>query len=164
MEAPDPTQISFNAQWAEVHKRRLGNERFVPQTHEQTQKNEGTPSGREGGISEIHEPPGSDTVILAITGAVADAEVLDTNTAISDERLDYILDSITRYQHLDLSQYDNAVICVQYSSRHSVSDAALTEFYSRLKVFFGYDDIRTGKIVENGDEREVKAVLLLNKM
>ena len=92
---------------------------------------------------------------------MADAEVLDTNTAISDERLDYILDSITRYQHLE---YDNAVICVQYSSRHSVSDAALTEFYSRLKVFFGYDDIRTGKIVENGDEREVKAVLLLNKM
>ena len=111
-----------------------------------------------------YKKSGSDSVILAITGAVADAELLDTNTTISDERLDYILDSITRYQHLDLSQYDNAVICVQYSSRHSVSDAALTEFYSRLKVFFGYDDIRTGKIVENGDEREVKAVLLLNKM
>lgn len=111
-----------------------------------------------------HRQSGSDSVILATTGVVADAEALDTNTAIRDERLDYILDSITRYQYLDLSQYDNAVICVQYSSGHAVSDAALAEFYSRLKVFFGYDDIRTGKIVENSDEREVKAVLLLNKM
>ena len=33
----------------------------------------------------------------------------------------------------------------------------------QIKNFFGYDDIRTGTIIENSDEMEVKAVLLLNK-
>lgn len=87
----------------------------------------------------------------------------DTGTADQDSRLDYILESITRYQFLDLSQYDNAVFCVRYSSRYPISDDALAGFWKQIRDFFGYDDIRTGTIIENTGETEVKAVLLLNK-
>lgn len=95
---------------------------------------------------------------------VAVPEMPDTGTADQDSRLDYILESITRYQFLDLSQYDNAVFCVRYSSRYPISDDALAGFWKQIRDFYGYDDIRTGTIIENTDEREVKAILLLNKM
>ena len=88
----------------------------------------------------------------------------DTCPTIRDNRLDYILESITKYQHLDLSQYDNAVFCIRYSSRYPVSDIALAGFWKQIRDFYGYDDIRTGTIVDNSSDREVKAVLLLNKM
>ena len=94
---------------------------------------------------------------------ITDPEMPDTGTAGRDRRLDYILESITRYQHLDLLQYDNAVFCVRYSSRFPVSDTALTGFWKQIRDFYGYDDVRTGTIIENSDEMEVKAVLLLNK-
>ena len=81
-----------------------------------------------------------------------------------DKRLDYILESITKYQHLDLSRYDNVVICVCYSSKYSVSDAGLAEFYASVRDHFGYGDMRIGTLVANSDEREVRVVLLLNKM
>ncbi len=70
----------------------------------------------------------------------------------------------TEGKHLDLSQYDNAAFCVRYSSQYPVSNAALAGFWKQIRDFFCYDDIRTGTIIENSDEREVKAVLLLNKM
>ena len=60
--------------------------------------------------------------------------------------------------------YDNAVFCVRYSSRYPVSDVVIAEFWKQIRDFYGYDDIRTGTIIENTGEREVKAVLLLNKM
>ena len=94
---------------------------------------------------------------------ITDPEMPDTGTAGRDSRLDYILESITRYKHLDLLQYDNAIFCVRYSSRFPVSDTALTGFWKQIRDFYGYDDIRTGTIIENSDEMEVKAVLLLNK-
>lgn len=81
-----------------------------------------------------------------------------------DKRLDYILESITKYQHLDLSRYDNAVMCVCYSSGYPVSDAGLAEFYASVRDHFGYGDMRIGTLVANSDEREVRVVLLLNKM
>lgn len=81
-----------------------------------------------------------------------------------DKRLDYILKSITEYQHLDLSQYDNAVVCVCHSSGYPVSDSGLAGFFANVREHFGYGDIRTGTIVANSGEREVKAVLLLNKV
>lgn len=83
---------------------------------------------------------------------------------VGDKRLDYTLESITKYQHLDLSQYDNAVVCVCHSSGYPVSDSGLAGFFTNVREHFGYGDIRTGTIVSHSDEREVKAVLLLNKL
>lgn len=96
--------------------------------------------------------------------SASNSEVPTSYSQACDKRLDYILESITKYQHLDLSQYDNAVVCVCHSSEHPVSDAALAGFYANVREHFGYGDIRTGSIVTNSCEREVKAVLLLNKL
>ena len=106
----------------------------------------------------------TDTVDPAQINTEAVSGASDTHITIRDKRLDYIFESITRYQHIDLSQYDNAVICVRYSSRYPVYDAALAGFWKQIREFYGYNDIRTGTIIENSDEIEVKAVLLLNKM
>ena len=116
-----------------------------------------------------YRQPDSGIAGPAETGTAAQAETgitaaPDTRPTIRDNRLDYILESITKYQHLDLSQYDNAVFCVRYSSRHPVYDTALAGFWKQIRNFYGYEDIRTGTIIENIGEREVKAVLLLNKM
>ena len=83
---------------------------------------------------------------------------------VGDKRLDYTLESITKYQHLDLSQYDNAVVCVCHSSEYPVSAAGLARFHTSIREHFGYNDIRTGTIIENSGEREVRTILLLNKM
>ena len=96
--------------------------------------------------------------------AVAVPEAPTTDRKACDKRLDYILKSITEYQHLDLSQYDNAVVCVCHSSEHPVSAAGLARFHTSIREHFGYNDIRTGTIIENSGEREVRTVLLLNKM
>ena len=96
--------------------------------------------------------------------AVAVPEAPTTDRQTCDKRLGYILKSITEYQHLDLSQYDNAVVCVCHSSGYPVSDAGLAEFYASVRDHFGYGDMRIGTLVANSDEREVRVVLLLNKM
>ena len=104
----------------------------------------------------------SEVAVESCAVAVPEAQTADRQAC--DKRLDYILESITKYQHLDLSRYDNAVMCVCYSSEHPVSDTGLAEFYVSVREHFGYGDIRTGAIVANCDEREVRVVLLLNKM
>ena len=81
-----------------------------------------------------------------------------------DMRLDYILDSITKYQSLDLTQYDNAVVGIFYSPEYPVGHLALSGFWAEIRNFFGYEDIRTGAICDTGCGREIRAVLLLNKM
>ena len=111
-----------------------------------------------------YRQPGTEIAGPAKISTETVTEAQDTHIAIRDKRLDYILDSITKYQHIDLGQYDNAVFCIRYSSRYPVSDTALAGFWKQIRDFFCYDDIRTGTIIENSDEREVKAVLLLNKM
>ncbi len=105
--------------------------------------------------------PGSNLGVAADSGAMPKAE---PDGPDSDKRLDYIFESMSGYQHLDLSQYDNAVVCVCHSSEHPVSDAGLAGFYANVREHFGYGDIRTGTIVVNNEEREVRTVLLLNKM
>ena len=40
----------------------------------------------------------------------------------------------------------------------------LAGFFANVRGHFGYGDIRTGTIVANNEEREVRAVLLLNKI
>ena len=96
--------------------------------------------------------------------SASNSEVPTSYSQACDKRLDYILESITKYQHLDLSQYDNAVVCVCHSSGYPVSDSGLAGFFTNVREHFGYGDIRTGTIVSHSDEREVKAVLLLNKL
>ena len=94
----------------------------------------------------------SNSEVAVESCAVAVPEAPTADRQASDKRLDYI------------SQYDNAVVCVCHSSGYPVSDSGLAGFFTNVREHFGYGDIRTGTIVSHSDEREVKAVLLLNKM
>lgn len=60
--------------------------------------------------------------------------------------------------HLDGNYWEEAL------ARYSISDSALAGFWKLIREFYGYNDIRTGTVIEDNDEQEVTAVLLLNKM
>lgn len=81
----------------------------------------------------------------------------------TEGRLQYILDSMTRYQQLDLSQYNNAIVCITASSRYPLSENEVEDFKSSVRALLKYDDIRFGLIQTEEDKPEVRVNLLLNK-
>ena len=82
----------------------------------------------------------------------------------TEGRLSYILDSMTKYQQVDLNQYDNAIVCIVASSRYPLSENEIEDFKASVRAHLKYDDIRFGLIQADGDQTEVKVKLLLNKM
>ena len=82
----------------------------------------------------------------------------------TEGRLSYILDSMTKYQQEDLSQYDNAIVCIVTSSRYSLLESEIADFKAAVRAHLKYDDIRFGMIQTDEDQTEVKVKLLLNKM
>lgn len=81
----------------------------------------------------------------------------------SDNRLAYILESMTEYQQLDLSQYDSALVSVYVSSRYSLEETELEGFKKEVYAKLGYKDLLFGTIVQNADRKNVKVMLLLIK-
>ena len=82
----------------------------------------------------------------------------------TEGRLLYILESMTKYQQLDLSRYDNAIVCIIVSSRYPLSDTEIADFKASVRTYLKYDDIRFGMIQTDEDRTEVQVMLLLNKM
>lgn len=82
----------------------------------------------------------------------------------TEGRLQYILESMTKYQQLDLSWYDNAIVCIKVSSRYPLSEDEIEDFKIAVRVHLKYDDIRFGLIQTDADQAEVEVKLLLNKM
>lgn len=82
----------------------------------------------------------------------------------NEKRLDYILESMTKYQQIDLSKYDCAIICVYTSSLYPLDQKESDSFESSLRSYFGYDKILYGTIMTEEDSREIKAILSLNKL
>lgn len=80
-------------------------------------------------------------------------------------RLAYILESMTKYQQLDLTKYDNAIVFVRHPSRSPLDGTELEMFRKSVMRHLGYSDILLGAMTENNDneERNVKVTLLLNK-
>lgn len=79
----------------------------------------------------------------------------------TDNRLAYILESITEYQQLDLSQYDSAVVGIYVSSRYPLEETELERFRKKVYAWSGYKNILFGTIVQNTDRKDVKVMLLL---
>lgn len=79
-------------------------------------------------------------------------------------RLTYILESMTRYQRLDTNGFDNALVCVNVSSKYPLREAELAEFQSALRALIGIKDIRLGMILTDEDEMDVRVHLLLSKL
>lgn len=82
----------------------------------------------------------------------------------TEGRLQYILDSMTKYQQLDLGQYDNALVCIKVSSRYPLSESEIAEFKASIRAYSKYNDIRFGVVQTDKDKPKVVVTLLLNKM
>lgn len=80
-----------------------------------------------------------------------------------DTRLDYIIESMTRYQQLDLSRYDSAVIFLQYPLGKPLHELSLALFKQAIREWLGYTDIRFGSIGVETKASDVNVTLLLNK-
>jgi len=78
-------------------------------------------------------------------------------------RTTYVLESMTRYQQLDLAKYDCAVVSVRHSSRYPLDATELEAFRRDVATHLGYADILFGTIAENTEEKDIRVTLLLNK-
>lgn len=84
-------------------------------------------------------------------------------TPSGDLRAAYVLESMTRYQQLDLAKYDCAVVLVRHSSRYPFGEAELEAFRKAVSERLGYSEILFGTMAEDCDEKEITVTLLLNK-
>lgn len=80
-----------------------------------------------------------------------------------DTRLDYIIESMTRYQQLDLSRYNSAVLFLQYPLEKPLDELSLASFKQGVCEWLGYTDIRFGSIGVETEASDVNVTLLLNK-
>lgn len=78
-------------------------------------------------------------------------------------RLAYIADSMTKYQQLDLSRYNNAVVCIRVSVQYQFINEELEDFKRSVRSWLNYEDIQFGIITEDSDRKEATVTLLLNK-
>ena len=84
-------------------------------------------------------------------------------TSNIENRLDYIFESMTRYQQVDLSRYDGALLFLRIPAGAPLEESALTAFKHGVRARLGYADIRFGSMTREADTPEVAATLLLNK-
>ena len=82
----------------------------------------------------------------------------------TEGRLQYVLDSMTKYQQEDFSMYDNAIVCIKVSSRYPLSESEIAEFKASIRAYSKYNDIRFGEVQTDKDKPKVVVTLLLNKM
>ena len=123
-------------------------------------------AGRESAIQELTLPGSSLTRCdVAYLLHIAHGKRFDYESVVqgTDGRLDYILESMTRYQTLDLEPYDNAVVFVNYSKQHPINEHERNAFVKAVNDHLGYTDIRWGYMENESDNPEIQVMLLLNK-
>ena len=84
-------------------------------------------------------------------------------TSNIENRLDYIFESMTRYQQVDLSRYDSAVIFLQFPLGKPLDELSLTSFKQRIREWLGYTDILFGSIEVKTEAPDVNVTLLLSR-
>lgn len=80
------------------------------------------------------------------------------------KRIDYLLESINKYQDLDFSQYDDVIICMRASSEHPVSEAEKEKLLAGLPISLKSLPIKVGVGIKDSLKEEVEMMLFLNKM
>jgi len=78
------------------------------------------------------------------------------------KRVDYILESINKYQDVDFSQYDDAIICLRASSEHPVSETEKEKILAGLPESLKVLPVKTGLGVKETLRQEIEMLLLLN--
>ena len=83
-------------------------------------------------------------------------------TSGTDGRLDYILESITKYQYLTLEKYNNAIVFIMVPTCYPLTKPELNRFNEAIRLHLGYDDILFGTSACESSRQDVKVTLLLN--
>ena len=78
------------------------------------------------------------------------------------KRVDYILESINKYQNEDFSQYDDAIICLRASSKYPVSEAEKERLLAGLPASLRALPMKIGIGTKETLKKEVEMLLFLN--
>ena len=86
----------------------------------------------------------------------------DSRTWDVSKRIDYILESINKYQDLDFSQFDDAIICLRASSEYPVTEAEKEKLLAGLPESLKAMPIKIGLGAKESMKQEVEILLFLN--
>ena len=78
------------------------------------------------------------------------------------KRIDYILESINKYQNVDFSQFDDAIICLRASSEYPVTEAEKEKLLVGLPKSLKAMPIKIGLGTKGAMRQEVEMMLFLN--
>ena len=78
------------------------------------------------------------------------------------KRIDYILESINKYQDVDFSQFDDAIICLRASSEYPVTEAEKEKLLAGLPESLKAIPIKIGLGTKESMKQEVEMMLFLN--
>ena len=78
------------------------------------------------------------------------------------KRIDYILESINKYQDVDFSPYNDAIICLRASSEYPVTEAEKEKLLAGLPERLKAIPIKIGLGTKETMKQEVEMMLFLN--
>ena len=80
----------------------------------------------------------------------------------TSKRIDYILESINKYQDVDFSPYNDAIICLRASSEYPVTEAEKEKLLAGLPERLKAIPIKIGLGTKETMKQEVEMMLFLN--
>ena len=86
----------------------------------------------------------------------------DSRTRDVSKRIDYILESINKYQDVDFSPYNDAIICLRASSEYPVTEAEKEKLLAGLPERLKAIPIKIGLGTKETMKKEVEMMLFLN--
>lgn len=86
----------------------------------------------------------------------------DSRTWDANKRIDYILESINKYQEVDFSPYDDAIICLRASSDYPVTEAEKEKLLAGLPESLKAIPLKIGLGTKESMKQEVEMMLFLN--
>ena len=86
----------------------------------------------------------------------------ESRTWDENKRIDYILESINKYQDMDFSPYNDAIICLCASSEHPVSEAEKEKLLAGLPESLKAMPVKIGLGTKESMKQEVEMLLFLN--
>lgn len=86
----------------------------------------------------------------------------DSRTRDVSKRIDYILESINKYQDVDFSPYNDAIICLRASSEYPVTEAEKEKLLAGLPERLKAIPIKIGLGTKETMKQEVEMMLFLN--
>ena len=88
----------------------------------------------------------------------------DSRTWDESKRIDYILESINKYQDVDFLPYNDAIICLRASSEYPVSEDEKKRLLAGLPTSLKTLPIKIGIGIKETLKQEVEMMLFLNKI